>query len=175
MRVCAPTRKQAGKAPSREFEQRFFNDQVLILDNMFVHRLTGIEGKDGNPLNEVRVLCNSILLNQGKLPLTSSLVAELCRLGYQAPAGKSLLIKTQGRRGGQADRSRLCAALRGFFAEIERRYLCEALDYVTELTKEKKADSRFSCNRCRAEGPTGEKQFHQTNTTRQNNAIHGPS
>jgi len=115
MRVCAPTRKQAGKAPSREFEQRFFNDQVLILDNMFVRRLTGIEGKDGNPLNEVRVLCNSILLNQGKLPLTSSLVAELCRLGYQAPAGKSLLIKTQGRRGGQADRSRLCAALRGFF------------------------------------------------------------
>jgi len=67
MRVCAPTRKQAGKAPSREFEQRFFNDQVLILDNMFVHRLTGIEGKDGNPLNEVRVLSNSILLNQGKM------------------------------------------------------------------------------------------------------------
>jgi len=67
MRVCAPTRKQAGKAPSREFEQRFFNDQVLILDNMFVRRLTGIEGKDGNPLNEVRVLSNSILLNQGKM------------------------------------------------------------------------------------------------------------
>src|SRR5437016_14500540 len=49
------------------FEARFFNDQVLLLDYMFVHRLTGIEGKDGNPLNEVRVLCNSILPNQGKL------------------------------------------------------------------------------------------------------------
>jgi len=50
-------RKHAGTAASREFEARFFNDQVLLLDYMFVHRLTGIEGKDGNPLNEVRVLC----------------------------------------------------------------------------------------------------------------------
>jgi hypothetical protein len=40
-------RKQVGKAPSKEFEHRFFNDQVLLLDYMFVHRLTGIEGKDG--------------------------------------------------------------------------------------------------------------------------------
>ena len=101
-------------------------------------------------------------------------MAELCWLGYQAPAGKSLLKLKVGEevRLTEADFVRLCEA---FFAEIERRYLCEALDYVTELTKEKKADSRFSCNRCRAEGPTGEKQFHQTNTTRQNNAIHGPS
>jgi hypothetical protein len=60
-------RKQAGNAPSREFEHLFFNDQVLLLDYMFVQRLTGIEGKDGNPLNEVRVLSNSILLNQGKM------------------------------------------------------------------------------------------------------------
>jgi hypothetical protein len=62
-------RKQVGKTPSKEFEVRFFNDQVLLLDHMFVHRLTGIEGKDGNPLNKVRVLCNSILLNQGKVRL----------------------------------------------------------------------------------------------------------
>src|SRR2546427_11663418 len=61
------SRSQAGKPPSQEFEARFFNDQVLLLDYMFVHRLSGIEGKDGNPLNEVRVLCNSILLNRGKL------------------------------------------------------------------------------------------------------------
>src|SRR6266536_2186675 len=58
-------RKQVGQAPSNAFEARFFNDQVLLLDYMFVHRLSGIEGKDGNPLNEVRVLCNSILLNKG--------------------------------------------------------------------------------------------------------------
>src|SRR5712691_4557665 len=60
-------RKQVGKTPSEAFEERFFNDEVLLLDYMFVHRLTGIEGKDGNPLNEVRVLCNSILLHRGQL------------------------------------------------------------------------------------------------------------
>src|SRR5881628_3349202 len=60
-------RKQVGKAPTKEFEDRFFKDQVLLLDYMFVHRFSGIEGRDGNPLNEVRVLCNSILLNKGKL------------------------------------------------------------------------------------------------------------
>src|SRR5467141_3213643 len=60
-------RNLAGNGRPKGFEARFFNDQVLLLDYMFVHRLTGIEGKDGNPLNEVRMLCNSLLLNQGWL------------------------------------------------------------------------------------------------------------
>jgi hypothetical protein len=60
-------RKQAKKARSKEFEARYFNDQVLLLDYMFVHRVAHIEGSDGNALNEVRILCNSILRNQGTL------------------------------------------------------------------------------------------------------------
>lgn len=115
-------RKQVGKAPSKEFEARFFNDQVLLLDYMFVHRLTGIEGKDGNPLNEVRVLCNSILLNEGKLQVDK-------RPGWpmSAPSGiklngeKSLLKLKVGDevRVTEADFVRLSNA---FFAEIEKRY-----------------------------------------------------
>jgi hypothetical protein len=54
-------------AKTKEFEAVYFNRAVLLLDYMFVHRLRAIEGKDGNPLIEVRVLCNSILLNGGKL------------------------------------------------------------------------------------------------------------
>jgi hypothetical protein len=38
----------ATRAP--EFEAIFFNRAVLLLDYTVVHRLTGIEGKDGKPM-----------------------------------------------------------------------------------------------------------------------------
>ena len=43
------------------FEHLYFENQVLILELMFIHRMRGQEGKDGNPLNEVRMLAASIL------------------------------------------------------------------------------------------------------------------
>ena len=115
-------RSAVGKTPSREFEARFFDDQVLLLDYMFVHRLSGIEGKDGNPLNEVRVLCNSILLNRGKLQVDklpewpNSAVA-----GIKLPREKSLLKLKGGDevRLSEADFERLSKA---FFAELEKKF-----------------------------------------------------
>jgi hypothetical protein len=116
-------RKQVGKTPSKEFEGRFFNNQVLLLDYMFVHRLAGIEGKDGNPLNEVRVLCNSILLNQGKfqadkLPGWPNSAGGSIKL----PPEKSMLKLKVGDEINlsEADFVRLSKA---FFAEIESKYL----------------------------------------------------
>jgi len=52
------------KTAMEAFESTFFNDMVLLLDYFFVHRLAGTEGKDGNPLNEVRILSNSMLQNK---------------------------------------------------------------------------------------------------------------
>src|SRR5207247_7405469 len=115
-------RKQVAEASSKEFEDRFFKDQDLLLDYMFVHRLSGIEGRDGNPLNEVRILCNSILLNKGKLQVDklpgwpNSAVS-----GLKLPPERSLLKLQVGDevRLTEADFVRLS---KGFFAEIEKKY-----------------------------------------------------
>src|SRR5207249_3219271 len=115
-------RSQAGKTPTKEFEARLFNDPVLLLDYMFVHPLSGIEGKDGRPLNEVRVLCNSILLNRGKLQgdklpgWPNSAVA-----GIKLPPEQSVLKlnPTDEVRLSKADFERLSKA---FFAELEKKF-----------------------------------------------------
>jgi len=114
--------KQVGKSATKDFEARYFNDQVLLLDFMFVHRLSGVEGKDGNPLNEVRVLCNSLLLNDGKVQITklpawpNSAVS-----GLTLPPEKSVLKLQPGDevKLTEADFVKLSKA---FFAEIEKRY-----------------------------------------------------
>jgi dihydroxyacetone kinase len=36
---------------------------LIALNDYFVHRMKGMEKKDGNPLNEVRILCDSIMNN----------------------------------------------------------------------------------------------------------------
>ena len=49
------------------FEPLLFNNMTLVLDRYFVHRLRGVTGKDGNPLNEVEMLADSLLNNGGEL------------------------------------------------------------------------------------------------------------
>jgi hypothetical protein len=50
----------------------FYNNMVLTLDTYFMHRSRTIEGKDGNPVNEVRILCNSMTGNNDIFTLSAS-------------------------------------------------------------------------------------------------------
>src|SRR5205809_6580843 len=49
------------------FEPRLFNNMTLVVDRYFVHRLRVVTGKDGNPLNEVELLSDSLMNNDGVL------------------------------------------------------------------------------------------------------------
>jgi hypothetical protein len=115
-------RKQCGKSPDPDFEARYFNDQVLLLDFMFVHRLAGVEGKDGNPLNEVRILANSLLLNDGKVQIEklpgwpNSAVS-----GLKLPPEKSVLGLKNGDRVKLTEEGFLKLS-KAFFAEIGKKF-----------------------------------------------------
>jgi len=105
-----------------DFEVSFFNSQVMLLDYMFVHRLSGIEGKDGNPLNEVRVLCNSLLFNRGKLQIDklpgwpNSAVS-----GLKLPSDRSILGLVPG-QDVKVTRDEFLRLSRAFFRELQNRY-----------------------------------------------------
>lgn len=115
--------KKAGKSLSKDFESTYFNNLILVLDHMFEHRLRKIEGKDGNPLNEVRVICNSLLLNEGKLQIDAlphwpnSAVS-----GLKLPVDKSVLKFEKGDaiQLSQSDFVKLADA---FFKELKSKFL----------------------------------------------------
>jgi len=102
-----------GSAAVETFEAGYSSDLVLLLDYLFVHRLRVVEGKDGNPLNEVRMLANSILTNKGVM---------LADKGIKLTPANSLLGYTPGDeiRLDKAAFTRLCDA---YFAEIEARFV----------------------------------------------------
>jgi hypothetical protein len=55
------------KSALENFEPLLFNNMTLVLDRYFVHRLRMVTGKDGNPLNEVELLSDSLMNNDGIL------------------------------------------------------------------------------------------------------------
>ena len=65
--VASVNKDDKVNAALEDFESLFFNNMILVLDRYFVHRLRMGTGKDGNPLNEVEMLSDSLMNNNGIL------------------------------------------------------------------------------------------------------------
>jgi hypothetical protein len=96
------------------FETNFFNHMVLVLDHYFVNRSRTIELKDGNPLNEVRILCDSIMLYDNKMTKdTKSMKYDPTKSVLKYKIGDEIKLK-------EADFEVLFKA---FFSEMERKFV----------------------------------------------------
>lgn len=86
---------------------------VIVLDHLFVHRLRTVEGKDGNPLNEVRMLSDSMMNNNNKLSADKTIKYDPARsiLKYRISDGIKL------------NDPNFLLISKAFFAEIESKFL----------------------------------------------------
>jgi hypothetical protein len=76
------------------FERQFFNHMILELDHYFVRRGRTMNGKDRDPLNEVRMLSDGIMENEGRMGASKTISLQ---------AG-NLDPKIHGRRRNAAER-----------------------------------------------------------------------
>lgn len=103
---------QARPSAATEFDLLFFRNLIVLLDAMFVHRTRAREGKDGNPLNEVRMLCESVLKSGDVMTANSSIKYDPSKAVLGLRIGDDIRV-------GEADFTRLAQA---FFSAIETRF-----------------------------------------------------
>ena len=109
----ASYRKLAAITQVKAFETTFFNNMVIVLDHLFVHRLRTVEGKDGNPLNEARMLGDSIMESNRKFDVDKSIKFDPAKSVLKYKVGDEITLT-------EADFVRLSDA---FFAEIESKFV----------------------------------------------------
>ena len=96
-----------------DFEAPFFTNLVLALDRWFVHRVRAVSGKDGNPLNEVELIADAVMLHGGVMPESSVIRYVPADSVLGTEVGQKVSLRAD-------DFERLSAA---FLDEIERRFV----------------------------------------------------
>jgi Cu/Ag efflux protein CusF len=100
------------KAALEGFEPLFLNNMTMVLDRYFVHRIRPVTGKDGNPLNEVELMTES-LLDDGVFRANKVIKLHPDESVAKIKFGDKIAMNV-------AQFERLAKA---FFAEVEARFL----------------------------------------------------
>ena len=95
------------------FEPHVFNNMLVALDAHFVNRTHLTAAKDGNPLDEVRMLVTSIMNNDGVLTGNASIPYDPAKSVLKLKIGDTIALDVTAF-------SELAAA---FLAEITARYV----------------------------------------------------
>jgi hypothetical protein len=114
--AVAATGDPAAGAALAALEPVLFGNLVLTLDRFFVHRVRPVTGKDPNPLNEVELLAEALVVHDGVL--TTNKVIK-----YAADRTVLGLAPGERVRLGVDDFDRLAAA---YLAELETRFVAPA-------------------------------------------------
>jgi hypothetical protein len=95
------------------FEPLLFNNMALALDRHFVHRVRNVTGKNGNPLNEVELIAESLMGDGGEFRGNNVIKLDPAKSVLQlAPGDRIALTASQFER--------LAGA---FLAELEARFV----------------------------------------------------
>jgi hypothetical protein len=111
--IASGTTDKKLQSALKDFEGLFFNNMTLVLDRFYVHRLRMVTGKDGNPLNEVELICDSLLNNNGILRDSNVIKYIPDQSVVKLNVGDKIRLTAE-------EFERLSAA---FFAELERKFL----------------------------------------------------
>lgn len=107
-------RKLAKKAPAEAavFGPGYFAAMVLALDSFFLHRQRSFEGKEGGPLNELRMLCDSIKEHDGVMASNSTIKYDAKKSATGIAVGERIAL----------DDAQFEALADAVFGDIAKRY-----------------------------------------------------
>ena len=112
-RLAEAAGQSGGAAALADFDRPFFTNLVLVLDRWFVHRIRAVSGKDGNPLNEVELIAEAVMLHDGVMPKSTVIKYVPADTVLGTEVGEKVSLSAE-------DFKRLSAA---FLTEIERRFM----------------------------------------------------